>query len=130
VVVKFSREILPRAAVLAGMFYLAWNVYFLGNGKLPPSILYHLTGVPAPTPGGVRAGVALLDLRILDSLRMNPFLVPFIVLLLLASVQIVRSAYTSGRWAMSPLLTKVWLVTLAIGWIYQVAFFAPELGIS
>jgi hypothetical protein len=74
--------------------------------------------------------MALVDLRLLDSLRLNPFLVPIVVLLLVASVQIARSLYVTGRWTMSPLLTKIWLVTLTTGWIYQVTFFAPDLGPS
>jgi len=64
------------AAALA-VIYIVWNVGWLSLGKVPPALFLALTGLPAPTTGGLHSIRALIsgDWRL--SLAWNPLAVPW-----------------------------------------------------
>lgn len=119
----YLTSLLRGIAGLAFVFYLGWNLYFLSVGRIPPSILYHTTGVPAPTTGCSRALAALLDFRVRESLTLNPFLLVFTTLLLLTLVCLMRQHREIREWLIPPNLTTAWFLALVCGWGYQMLFF-------
>ncbi|GAB4241208.1 MAG: hypothetical protein OHK005_04020 [Candidatus Methylacidiphilales bacterium] len=56
--------------------YLAWNIYWVAHGRLPPSLWQSLSGLPAPTTGMTRSWIALGEGRWMESLAWNPFTIP------------------------------------------------------
>jgi hypothetical protein len=116
------RALLLGIAIPSFVFYVGWNLYFLGSGRIPPSILYHFTGVPSPTTGCVRALVALFEFRLLDSARLNPFLLVFLAMLLLTPRHVLRQRKEVGRMRLAKGFTTAWLLTLVLSSGYQIAF--------
>lgn len=96
--------------------YVAWNAFWLTSGKIPPSLLYALTGMPCPTTGGTRSFLLLLDGEIHQSIIYNPMTVPIIALLLATLIRLnyllcVREKVElTNRWLIA------WLVVLGLAW--------------
>lgn len=108
-----------RAAALGGfVVYIGWNVAWLLVGKVPPSMLLALFGLPAPTTGMTRALRALLAGDWLRSLAYNPCTVPTVVLLGLSLVQLVRGHAKRHRWMLDQRLTWAWGATLGLAWLW------------
>ena len=93
--------------------YLGWNVWFIVQGQVPPSILYGTTGWPAPTTGGTRAMLALFAGDFATYARMNPFAVLFVLLLGASAWALLR------RGALGRTLSVGWLGVLASAWVWQ-----------
>ena len=74
----WSWRILRWCAFFMFVYYVGWNLYFLAQGRLAPSILTGATGIPSPTTGGTRSLQALLRGDWLESLRCHPLTVPLI----------------------------------------------------
>jgi hypothetical protein len=74
------RKFLRVAAVVSFLAYCLWNVYWLAQGQIPPSIFRSATGLPAPTTGGTRAVIALCRGEALESLRYNAMAIPILLL--------------------------------------------------
>lgn len=98
--------------------YLLWNAWWLYHGQVPPSLLTALFHLPAPTTGGTRSLLALLqgDWRL--SLYYNPFTIPILlclgVTLLLCMTQWCRRrTFTLHQ----PWVIRAWLVVLAAAWV-------------
>jgi hypothetical protein len=120
---RFSpRYLVPRAIGYTSLTgYLVWNVYWLSRGRLPPSILLELTGVPVPTTGFTRSWISLFRGNWGDFFLWNPFSIPLVVLLVLSAASLGRS-YLRGR----PLLLEKplawgWLIVLAAAWVTKLA---------
>jgi len=119
------RALLVGIAIPSFVFYVGWNLFFLGSGRIPPSILFHFTGIPSPTTGSLRALYALLEFSIADSLAWNPFLLPYLVLIA-ATIWTLASAEGAARDRRLPnSLSHAWIALLIVSWGYQVAFFQP-----
>ncbi len=91
--------------------YVLWNVFWLAQGRIPPSLLTGLTGLPAPTTGGTRSMLALARGDVLGSLYYHPFAVPIVGLLAITLVQVIRRGRAAG-W-----VGRGWIILLALAWI-------------
>ena len=97
--------------------YVSWNVYWLCHGRLAPSLLRSLAGIPAPTTGGTRAIRCLLKGNWQESLRYNAFAIP-IAILLLASVAVLAWRLIQGKPFLLPnSWFAIWAVVLIFAWI-------------
>ena len=96
--------------------YIAWDLYFLVQGKVPRSIFKTLTGLPCPTSGGWRSFRALLRGDWASSLLYNPFTVVFCLLLLGSLVCIVRCLARKKPVLLPPWLACGWFLSLALAW--------------
>jgi hypothetical protein len=90
------RELLNRTiaflAIFSFTFYICCNVYFTITKQIPPSILYKLTGIPSPTTGMYRSFIGLMTLNKNAYFSNNPFLIPFLLLLIITIYVIVKKA--------------------------------------
>lgn len=102
------------AAVICG--YLAWNLSFLVQGKVPSSIFKSLTGLPCPTSGGWRSFCALLQGDFRESFLYNPFTGVFLLLLLISVIFILQRLLCKKAVLLPSWLAIVWCVSLVLAW--------------
>lgn len=77
---KFFNK-LPR--VIGWSFFslwIVWNIHWLRNGQMAPSVLIHYFGIPAPSTGMTRSLLALVDGDLKASLCWNICTVPLFLL--------------------------------------------------
>lgn len=101
--------------------YVAWNVRWLVQGQIPPSILLGLTGLPAPTTGMTRSALAFVDGNWWTAFLWNPFTLPFCALLILTAVEIAWKYVKKRRLVMSKPLVVAWPSVLLVAWITKLA---------
>jgi len=81
---------------------------FLALGDIPMCAFKHLTGVPCPLCGGIRACAALAQGDVASALLINPGLMPVLALATLHSGFMIAQA-VSGRRLLAPgALTRAW----------------------
>ena len=93
--------------------YVAWNAFHLAAGRVPPSMLTGITGLPCPTTGGTRSFLALVHGNLPGSLYYNPITVPILVLFAWTLVHAIRQN-SGGVW-----LYRAWVGLLLMGWIIK-----------
>ena len=109
----------PRWAVLAFAGYCAWNLYWLAQARVPPSLFLTVTGYPCPTTGGLRSLQALLRGDWRASLGWNPLL-PIYLGLLASSVWVLGGQALRRELLRLPaFVTWLWLSALMAGWVVQ-----------
>jgi hypothetical protein len=115
-----------KAAAL-GMFgfYLLWNVYWLGQGRLPDSILKAFIGIPCPTTGCTRSIAALVHGEWLQSFLWNPIALIYISLFMGSAGLLAHQALKGKRLALPPAVVLLWAGSLAVGWILKLII-GPE----
>jgi hypothetical protein len=106
--------------------YLSWNIAWLASGKIPPSALREIFGIPCPTTGCTRSLTALRHGQLIASLLWNPFMVPILILfgislqiLLLAALR--KKEITLPKWlgtAWWCILLTAWAAKFIIGRAY------------
>jgi len=101
--------------------YVAWNVWWLGQGAIPPSILRHVTGVPAPTTGMTRSVLALVHGDVGRSLLWNPCAVPVAVLYLVTGGVLVLRFVRRETLRLHPALASTWIGVLLLAWLAKLA---------
>jgi hypothetical protein len=106
--------------------YLIWNLAWLVQGRLAPSMLWALTGVPSPTTGGTRSLTALLGGDVTDSLQWNACLIPICGLLLITLIQLIRQAMHRSPLRLSPTIAWCWFVVLSAAWILKLLVPEPS----
>jgi hypothetical protein len=87
---EFFNKTIAFLTLIAFTFYICWNIYFLLLKQIPPSILYKLTGIPSPTTGMSRSLLGLLELNKDAYFSNNPFLIPFLLLLIITIYTILK----------------------------------------
>ena len=117
----FARRGLGALAWAAAGFYVAWNVYWLARGSLPPSILIWSTGIPVPTTGLTRSALAALNGDVGLSVAWNAFLLPFVALLAATAIALVARWTRRERLVLPIPLVHDWYATLALAWIVKLA---------
>ncbi len=65
-----------------GLFvvYCLWNLFWLFQWRIPPSLFWAFTKLPCPTTGCTRSVMCLLRGEIAESLRWNLLTIPILVL--------------------------------------------------
>ena len=101
----------------AFVLYVGWNVRWLAQGQLPPSILLGLVGLPAPTTGMTRSTLAFLEGSWSTAFLWNPFTLPFGALLIFTACEIAWKRTTRRRLVLSHTLALAWPVLLLAAWI-------------
>ena len=97
--------------------YVCWNIAWLASGKIPPSVLRELFGIPCPTTGCTRSLASLLHGNLIASLLWNPFTVP-ILILLGSSLQILLLAALRKKELLLPKwMGAVWFCVLLMAWL-------------
>jgi hypothetical protein len=97
--------------------YVAWNACWLAQGRVPPSLLLGLTGLPAPTTGMTRSTLAFLEGDWSAAFLWNPFTLPFCALLLFTVGEIAWKYVEKRRLVMSKPLAVAWPTLLLVAWI-------------
>jgi len=110
-------KLLVTLTVLGFVFYFVWNMFFLVKGIIPPSILYKLTGIPSPTTGMYRSIIGIIQMDYRVYITNNPFVIPFIILLLFTTV-ILSTKYKNKQ----PLL-----ISNSLGLSYLLIFAISEI---
>jgi hypothetical protein len=111
------RQVVRATALCAFVGYVVWNAVWLSRGRIPPSILLGLTGLPCPTTGGVRSLQALSRGEVLLALHFNP-LTPVYLLLLGGTAWMLAGRMLRRRPLLLPsYMGWAWGISLGLGWI-------------
>lgn len=89
-------RLLALCAFLGFILYVGWNMFYVSKGNIPPSILYKLTGIPSPTTGMYRSFIGIVQMDYRVYITNNPFVIPFIILLLYTIV-IIATKYKNEQ---------------------------------
>jgi hypothetical protein len=113
------RRFLRVAAIVSFIGYCTWNGYWLAQRKVPPSIFLAVTGLPAPTTGGIRAVVHLWRGELRESMRYNAMVVPILLLLAVTLGWLICQAATRRRLLVPFGFFWAWLAVLGIAWVLK-----------
>jgi hypothetical protein len=115
------RFVLRTAFAGLALIYFGWNLYWLVQLRLAPSLFQALTGLPCPTTGCTRSMLALLRGELSESLRYNALTVPICLLLAATCSQLLGQGLARKRLALSSWLVWVWAVILPLAWLLKLA---------
>ncbi len=97
--------------------------HFLALGDIPLCAFKHLTGVPCPLCGGVRACAALAQGDVSTALMLNPGLMPVLAIAALHSGLLMTQAISGQRLVAPGVLTLAWKwagTALLLFWLLRV----------
>jgi hypothetical protein len=103
------------------LFYLAWNIRLLGQGRIPPSIFLAVTGLPCPTTGGSRSCAALLRGDLAASLSFNAMMLPIVALLGITIGELAFKRFRHRPLVISRALAWSWPAVLTLAWVLKLA---------
>lgn len=101
--------------------YVSWNLYWLVQLRIAPSLFQTLTGLPCPTTGCTRSFFALIRGDWQESLRFNALLVPICLLTMASVLQLVGQVVKRHKLALSRALVVLWAVILPLAWVLKLA---------
>ncbi len=107
----------PLWARVSFAAYLAWNILWLASGRIPPSVLRALLGIPCPTTGCTRSLLSLLHGDISASLLWNPFTIPFLILLTLSLQMLSLVALRKKELVLPKWMATAWFAVLLVAWL-------------
>ena len=90
--------------------------HFLALGDVPLCAFKHVTGLPCPLCGGIRACSALAQGDIAGAWLLNPGLLPVLAVAVVHSVLLVAEAISGKRYGPPRWLINAWQVA-ASGWL-------------
>jgi len=96
--------------------YLAWNVWWLSQYRLPPALSLGLLGIPAPTTGMTRSTIALWRGDFATSLVYNPATLILWLLIVVTPVVLTYRAFRIHAVSMPTWLVWSWGITLSMAW--------------
>lgn len=108
---------MPAWAQASFAAYLAWNILWLASGKLPPSMLLGILGIPCPTTGFTRSLASLLHGELRASLLWNPFTIPFLILLALSFHALSLAALRKKALLLPKWIATAWCAVLVMAWL-------------
>lgn len=111
-----TSRITRSVALGAFVFYLVWNAAWIAHGRIPPSILREIAGIPCPTTGGIRSLIALFRGEFALSFLYNPLMLIYILLFCYSMAVLLRQRINRMRLVLSPFVAWAWCVSLLIGW--------------
>ena len=97
--------------------YCLWNVYWLSQWRLPPSLFQSTTGLPCPTTGCTRGLQCLLHGDWEGSLHWNAMTVPIVVLFAATIGCVVHRLIVRQRVQISRHFLYAWGAILAAAWV-------------
>jgi hypothetical protein len=118
---SLTKLIVRFAALGAFIFYLAWNAAWIARGRIPPSILKAMTGIPCPTTGGYRSFVALCRGEFVQSFLYNPMMLVYLLLSCYSLAVLCRQRIHRERLVLRPFIAWMWCASLLIGWAAKFA---------
>ena len=99
--------------------YVGWNLYWLAQLQIAPSLFQTLTGFPCPTTGCTRSFFALCRGDWQESLQFNALLIPICALMMASVLQLFGQIVTRRRLALSQVLAILWGIVLPLAWILK-----------
>jgi hypothetical protein len=118
---SLTKLIVRFAALGAFIFYLAWNAVWIAHGRIPPSILKAMTGIPCPTTGGYRSFVALCRGEFVQSFLYNPLMLVYLLLFCYSMAVLFHQWIHRKRLVLRPFIAWMWCAALLIGWAAKFA---------
>jgi hypothetical protein len=118
---SLTRRVVRGCALGLFGFYLLWNALWIAKGRIPPSMLRAVSGIPSPTTGGIRSFAALCSGHFTQSFLYNPLLLAYLLLIGYSGVILLRQMQRSERLALPPLAGWMWAVALVLGWVAKFA---------
>lgn len=112
-----GRTTMPLWAMVSFAAYLLWNILWLASGKLPPSMLLGIVGIPCPTTGFTRSLASLLHGDLRASLLWNPFAIPFLILLALSFHVLTQAALRKKDLLLPKWMAAAWCAVLVASWL-------------
>lgn len=109
-----SSPLWARASFAA---YLVWNLAWFASGRIPPSVLRALFGLPCPTTGCTRSLVGLLHGDARASVLWNPFTVPIAILLAVSLGMLFPAALRKRELVLPKWVGAAWLGVLLAAWV-------------
>lgn len=99
--------------------YLVWQVYWLSQGSLAPSLFQSVTGWPSATTGGTRSMLCLARGDWRGALYHNALALPLAILTLVSVAWPIGQSLSRQRPALPRSLVIAWIVVLAAAWIVK-----------
>ena len=117
---RIEDRFLRALAIATFIVYCGWNLFWLGLGQWPPALFLALTGLPAPTTGGIRSVAALLAGRWRESLHLNPGMAPILLILFLSLALLAREVWLRRPPRLPGWIVWSWCSLLATVWVWQI----------
>lgn len=97
--------------------YAGWNLWWLAQGSIPPSMLLELADIPAPTTGMTRSWMYLAAGETAQAFLWNPLTIP-VTLLYLASLAWLGGSVGLRKQGprLPALMIKAWAILLPTAW--------------
>lgn len=121
---KQSNIIRPSLITVLLCLYFVWNLFFLVQKEVPPSIFKYFTGFPCATSGGIRSIKCLFNGEYKDFFYFNPFTCVFMGLFLISMWKLFLCFIRKQSKSLPHWLGITWLITLGCAWI--VKFILPS----
>lgn len=118
---SLTSRLVRYAALGAFIFYLAWNAAWIAHGRIPPSILRAMAGVPCPTTGGYRSFLALCRGEFVQSFLYNPLMLVYLLLFCYSMAVLFLQWIRRKRLVLHPFIAWMWCASLLIGWVAKFA---------
>lgn len=97
--------------------YVCWNLAWLACGKIPPSMLREIFGIPCPTTGCTRSLASLLHGNVTASLLWNPFTVPILILFGISLQILLFAALRKKALVLPNWMGTAWCGILLVAWL-------------
>lgn len=110
----------PLAGV-AFIGYLAWNLTWLVQGRIPDSIWRASTGWPCPTTGGTRSLLCYARGDWVDGFLYSPFMPILAALFAVSLATLLWHRLRAEPLRLSPVLGKLWVWSLFLAWAAKFA---------
>ena len=117
---RHPAELARATALGAFAVYAAWNLAWLSRGRVPPSILYAVTGVPCPTTGCTRSLLALAHGDLTESLLLNPFTLVYLALLAMTFLALLKRFCARQPMTLPTWVGWAWAASLLAGWVAKI----------
>ena len=113
---RAAHFVLRTTAAAMFVVYVLWNLFWLAQARVPPSLFLGLTGLPGPTTGGTRSFFFLLQGDWQGSLAYNAMTVPILGLLVFSVASLVVQVIRRQRLRLPNWTLWAWLGVLGVAW--------------
>lgn len=118
---SLTRRFVRSVALGAFIFYLVWNALWIVRGRIPPSLLQAIAGIPCPTTGGYRSFITLCRGEFVQSFLYNPLMLVYLLLYCYSMAVLCGQWINRKRLVLSPFVAWMWFASLLIGWAAKCA---------